>query len=177
MKEQAAQTRSCLRILVGRIERGDYPHDCSEWSGADVVITPRMPNCSKDEFYPAPRCVVTRFSRELSWLFEEMRDVFASFLDGCNKIEFYGRLANMVARYQHRIGGSEENQRDLLLAVMHEAFSMLEEMEEGRFQCLPVAIGNTILDDAIKHAESGGYLGIDETRKFFEDMERRYRHA
>ena len=50
-------------------------------------------------------------------------------------------------------------------------------MEEGKFQYLFIAIGNTILDDFIDKAELSGYLGRESTREFFEDMERRHYDA
>ncbi len=86
--------------------------------------------------------------------------------DGTTKIEFFGRLANASLRYQSRCKG-EEKQIDLLFAVLHEAFSMLDEMEEGSFQYLPVAVGNTIADDFIEEAERRGFLSVEETKRFF----------
>ncbi len=86
--------------------------------------------------------------------------------DGTTKIEFFGRLANAALRYQDKCGGNEK-QRDLLFAVLHEAFAMLDEMEEGTFQYLAIAIGNTIADDLIERAESRGFIGVDETKEFF----------
>lgn len=177
MKHNFITARSKLLAIAERIKSGNYPHNRRYWGGADVVITAKAPKPSTGGFYPDPRYVVTRFSRELSWLFEEMGVTFFNFLDGCNKIEFYGRLANMAIRYQQRLKDETETEKDLLLAVLHEAFTMLEEMEDGRFQFLLVADGNTIFDDFIDRAELGGYLGIDETQKFFEDMERRYHDA
>ena len=154
MKDEFEKTRLALLSIAERIQKGDYPHNRQNWGGADVVITSKAPKPTEGGFYPEPRYVVTQFSRELSWLFEEMRNTFAPFLDGCNKIEFYGRLANMANRYQQRLKGKEEREKDLLLAVLHDAFAMLEEMEEGNFQFLMVATGNTIFDDLIERPES-----------------------
>jgi hypothetical protein len=82
------------------------------------------------------------------------------------KIEFFGRLANAALRYQSRCGGAEVR-KELLLAVLHEAYAMLEELEEGTFQCLAVASGNEIADDFIEREEKRGFLGVDETKRFF----------
>ena len=177
MKGEFKKTRVSLLCLAERIEKGDYPHNRRDFGGADVVITSETSKPTEGGFYPDPRYVVTPFSHELSWLFEEMRDMFASFLDGCNKIEFYGRLANMANRYKKRLKGKKENEKDLLLAVLHETFAILEEMEEGNFQFLMVAVGNTIFDDIIERAESEGYLGVDETQKFFKEMEKKHHDA
>jgi|TARA_B100001964_G_scaffold65593_1_gene74694 hypothetical protein len=177
MKDELKKTRLSLMCLAERIEKGDYPRNRMNWGGADVGITSKAPKPTEGGFYPDPRYVVTPFSRELSWLFEEMRDIFSPFLDGCNKIEFYGRLANMANRYQKRLKGKKENKEDLLLAVLHEAFATLEEMDEGNFQFLMVAAGNTIFDDLIERTESEGYLGVDETQKFFKEMEKKHHDA
>lgn len=166
-------TRNSLVDISKLIKSGDYPHNISNWGGADVVITDEEPNLSQDGFYPDPRFVVTQFSHELSWLFNTLKVVFNPYIDGCSKIEFYGRLANMAERYQVRLHGEEEQEQDLLNAVLHEAFSMLDEMEEGGFRFLVVAEGNTIFDDIIDRADSGGYLGVEKTRQYLEDLERR----
>jgi hypothetical protein len=169
--------RAKLLCLASRIDAGNYPHDAEEWGGAGVVVTSRQPKDSGNNFYPEPRNVVTRFSREVSWLFAELRDAFAPLLDGCNKVEFYGRLANMPSRYKESLNGAPEQARDLLLAVLHEAFAMLEEMGEDRFEFLLVSNGNTILDDLIEKAERSGYLGVEATRRFFEEAESKFRDA
>lgn len=135
-----------------------------EWGGADVIITNRQPELSKNNFYPEPRYVVTKFSLELSWLFNQLKDIFSELIDGMTKIEFYGRLANAGISYTSH---SNNNCKELLLSVLHEAFAMLEEFEEGRFIALSIAIGNEIYKE-IEQGEKSGYIGIEETNKFFE---------
>ncbi len=143
-----------------------------DWGGADVVIAPVSIEASFG-FYPEPRTVVTQFSREVSWLFEKLRDAFSEVLDGTSKIEFYGRLANAAKTYQQQVNGGE-NAKDILRAVLYEAVLMLEEIEEGTFEYLSVAIGNTILADLVEESEKSGYLGVDATREFFKKMEERH---
>ena len=176
-------TKQKLIDLGEQIAQGAYPHDAREWEGADVVIergnpgSSGMPRRSAQGFYPEPRVVRTLFSNELSWLFTALRDIFHGHFDGCTKIEFYGRLANMATRYQARLKGTEEQEEDLLRAVLHEAFSILEEMEEGCFCYLPVAVGNTIFDDLIDRADSEGYLSVEETQALLREIEGRDRDA
>ena len=71
------------------------------WQGADVVITKKAPSPSVDNFYPDPRFVETRFVGELSWLFEQLRDVFMK-SDGYGfwKEELFGRLGNVAVKFQ-----------------------------------------------------------------------------
>lgn len=145
-----------------------------DWGGADVAISPvAIDKVASGGFYPAPRTVVTQFSREVSWLFDQLRDAFSGVLDGESKIEFYGRLANAAKSYQQRVNGGE-NAKDILRAVLKEAVVMLEEMEEGTFEYLSVSVGNTILADMIDDAERSGYLGVEATRDFFKKMEEKH---
>jgi hypothetical protein len=44
---------------------------------------------------------------------------------------------------------------------------MLDEFEEGNFQCLWFAPGNAIADDFIEREEKRGFIGVEETKKFF----------
>jgi hypothetical protein len=144
------------------------PRADREWGGADVVITSVAPRQSEaDEFYPGPRYVITEHSRQLSWMFERLRDAFyaESRLDGCSKIEFFGRLANAANRCLHRepLASAEL----LCAAVLHEAFAIYDEMEEGTFECLAVAVGNEIVDDYVDEAMRSGFLSVEETLAFF----------
>ncbi len=137
-----------------------------EWAGADVVITSEPPQIEPGGFYPNPRFVVTPHAAQLSWLFFQLRDAFRSLYDGNSKIELFGRLANAALRYQVKSQGLED-QRELCFAVLHEAYAILEEMEEGTFEYLSVAFGGMIADDFIEQAERKGFIGVDETRAFF----------
>ena len=58
--------------------------------------------------------------------------------------------------------------------MVHESYSILEEMEDGEFRFLPVASGNTIWDDLVDQGERSGYLGPEATRVFLESMEKKY---
>jgi hypothetical protein len=106
----------------------------------------------KGDFYPEPRYVVTDYSFELSWLFEALRDAFyaEARLDSCSKIEFFGRLANAGNRFLRR--SSLPTAHQLCAAVLHEAYAIYEEMEDGAFQCIPIAFGNEIVDDYVNEA-------------------------
>lgn len=145
----------------------------SEWGGADVFITSQKEKDDGDSFYPQPRKVFTPFSKQVSWLFEHLRDAFSGLIDGTSKIEFYGRLANAAAMYQKSVNG-DGNAQDILRAVLYEAVIMLEEMEEGTFDYLDVAVGNTILADMVDEAEESGYIGVEATGEFFKKMEEKH---
>ncbi|HBR58143.1 MAG TPA: hypothetical protein DEA22_11865 [Blastocatellia bacterium] len=145
-----------------------------DWGGADVVVSPiSIEKATSGGFYPEPRTVVTQFSREVSWLFEKLRDIFSSLLESDSKIEFYGRLAIAARGYQQRVNGGE-NAKDIMRAVLYEAVLMLEEMEEGTFEYLSVAVGNTILADLVEEGEKSGYIGVEATKEFFKKMEAKH---
>jgi len=148
------------------------------WQGADVKITNTKPKASDIDketyggFYPAPRFVVTEYHKELSWLFFQLKDIFydQNLLDGSSKIEFFGRLANAANLYISKLIQTPGNFEDLLKASLHEAFCMIEEMFDGSFTYLDVAPGGIIYDDIIDEAEKNGYLSVEESKKFFEEI-------
>jgi len=138
------------------------------WQGADVIITSKSPIVEEGGFYPAPRYVVTSHASELSWLFEQVRDIFMEIDDyGYLKEEIFGRLGNTANRFLSK--NPDANVRETLLAVMHEAFAITEEIQDGEFATLMVTSGNQILDDLISESEKGGFLTIEETKSYFKD--------
>ena len=178
MNDAMDTIRGKLSNLSSEILAGRFARASQAWGGADVAITAHPPEPSGgDDFYPEPRSVVTKHALELSWLFESLRDIFSPVLDSASKIEFYGRLANAANRYLAKVAVQSHSAQDLLFAVAHEAFAILDEMDEGEFHFLLVAVGNTIWDDLIEEAERSGYLGPEATRRFFEDMEKRHHDA
>jgi hypothetical protein len=154
-----------LNELENQIKQGSIGRS-RPWGGADVVIgPPPSPIQTENSFYPDSRYVATVHFAELSWLFEQLRDRFTKGIDGANKSEFYGRLANMANRFTTR-NGDQENSMPLLLAVMHQAFSIAEEIDEcGYLDYLPIAPGNLIKDDLINEFEQEEVLTAEETRK------------
>ncbi len=171
MRNDFEKVKQTLAKISKYIEERNYEKMSleSEWGGADVFITSETKEVKSGGFYSQPRTVVTPFSKELSWLFDCLRDAFAGLIDGTSKIEFYGRLANAASNYQTSVNG-DGNSQDILKAVLYEAVVMLEEMEEGTFDYLLVASGNTILADLVKKAEESGYIGVEATNKFFKQM-------
>jgi hypothetical protein len=157
-----------LKRLENVLVEPHLPRAEREWGGADVVISHKTPPKSeKGGFYPDPRYVITEYSFELSFLFEKLRDAFYAEkrLDGCSKIEFFGRLANAANRCIKRSGSLTS--RNLYAAVLHEAFAIYDEMEEGAFKCRAVAVGNEIVDDYVDDALRTGYIGDEATLEFF----------
>ena len=150
------------KVLNGQLERS------SMWQGANVIITSKPPIVRHDGFYPAPRYVVTLHASELSWLFEQLRNVFMEINDyGFFQEEIFGRLGNTANSLLSKNLNAEAP--ELLFAVMHEAFAIVEEIQDGEFAALMVSSGNQILDDLITESEKAGFLTIEETRAYFKN--------
>jgi len=169
IKVTLAKSVAQLEKLSSEIASGHVGRSSEPWQGADVVITEDLPVIQSDTFYPAPRFVVTEHVRELSWLFENARDAFKG-LDGYGfwKEEFFGRLGNSANRYITRL--PKHTAEALLLAVLHEAFCIAEEMEAGEFRALSISINNEIYDDIFREIEAEGLAEKSEVDAFIESL-------
>ena len=159
------KTIEALQILENELKLKKLKRLDHLWGFSHVGITKKLPKKSEGGSYPDPRYVVTDYAFELSWLFEELKNIFYELLDGCSKVEFYGRLANAANKCLNR--NQEVTAHLLCAAVLHEAYSIFEEMEEGTFTVLPIAIGNEFADDYIDENLKNGFIGVDETIAFF----------
>ncbi len=166
MASNFLEKREALNHLFQRLLLTPVPTD-KEWGGANVVITSRQVNKASISSYSELRQVVTADAKELSWLFCQLQDIFLGLYDSTSELEFFGRLANTALRYQS-ISKDDENQRDLLFAVLHEAFTILDEMEKGTFEYFLVSPGNEIVDDFIEQSERHGFISVEETKRFFD---------
>jgi len=108
-----------------------------EWRGADVIISQRLDNnfrkwlqdlplvLSSQDTEPRRRAVITEYSKELSWLFYKLRDIFSDRIDYVSKYDFYGSLAQSAIDYL----GKNKESRDvkvLLLTVLSTSKRFLE---------------------------------------------------
>ena len=151
--------------LSGSIAKDEFGTS-KPWGGADVCIVKKLPKIKSGGFYPDPRFVVTDHEIELSWLFEQLRDIFNKIEDyGFWKEELFGRLGNTANRYLTKFPTASA--KELLLAVMHEAFSIIEEIQDGDFRSPMVTINNRIYDDLILESERDEFLGVEETLEYF----------
>ena len=90
LKSGLAQMRVCL-------DSGEViPRAKRLWIGARVIICLKEQNLDGDSaFYPAPFEVVTPHALELSWILNDLRNLFieAGILNSMNKFDFYKGLA------------------------------------------------------------------------------------
>ena len=122
-----------IEDLQMRIENTDISVEAKaveEWGGADVIIQQTLDAdiekwlgdqpavIALQSTEPRRRAVITENSRELSWLFYELSDVFSEEIDYTSKYDFYGLLAqsaiDYLADYEY-----VQDPRDLLLAVLN----------------------------------------------------------
>lgn len=121
--------------LQKRINAMDFLEEarvCQDWGGADVIIASQMKkdildwqNSKPDTISyrktaPRRRAVITEYSRELSWLFYKLKDIFVGRIDYASKYDFYGTLAQAALDYIE-IKKSNANCQELLLAVLDSA--------------------------------------------------------
>ena len=95
------------------------------FGGADISIVSKLPT-HKNSFYGDPLFVVTKFSKELSWLIFKLKDLFNEDLDYMNKYPFYGRLAESANK---SININSENLTKILLDILDEAEKTSKETE------------------------------------------------
>ena len=109
-----------LDELERKIESGDISKEAStikEWGGADVIISRRLNDnvkewlgnqpsvISSQKSEPKRRAIITEFSKELSWLFFQIRDIYAGEIDYISKYDFYGLLAQTAIDYLEKNEG------------------------------------------------------------------------
>ena len=129
-----------LDSLERKIESGNIVREASsimEWAGADVIISSQLNDSVKEWFgdqfmvislqktEPRRRAVITEFSKELSWLFYQLKDIFAEEIDNMSKHDFYGMLAQASIDYLEK---NPENLKcdQLLYSVLDKAKSFLK---------------------------------------------------
>ncbi|MGC8494962.1 MAG: hypothetical protein ACP5SH_24850 [Syntrophobacteraceae bacterium] len=130
-----------LAAIQQRVDSGEFLNPAqlaSEWGGADVIITSRSSDrvrkwladsplvISPQETEPRRQAVITEFSKELSWLFCQLRDAFSGSIDFISKYDFYGRLAQTALEYLEENNGKTQCVQ-LLNAVLGEAWRMANE--------------------------------------------------
>jgi hypothetical protein len=144
------------------------PMAAKMWSGADVMIGFRIEGDRPwSSFYPKDREIVTKHALELSYFFEALRDAFfeEGLIDFSSKIEFFGRLA--TAADACLLERPDAAAQLICAAVLREAYSTKEQIENGEFDYLLISEGNQIADDLASSGQRTGYSGIGETVEFF----------
>jgi hypothetical protein len=131
-KLDSLERKICSGIIVKEA------NSIMEWAGSDVIISSQLNDSIKEWFgdqfpvftlektEPRRRAVITEFSKELSWLFYQLKDIFSGELNYISKPVFYGMLAQTSIDYL------EKNKEDvkcdqLLFSVLDKARSFSNE--------------------------------------------------
>ena len=129
-----------LERVEERLQTEDISRKASttrEWRGADVIISKGLDNnfkkwlqnqplvLSSQDTEPRRRAVITEYSKELSWLFYKLREIFSDRIDYTSKFDFYGSLAQSAIDY---LGKNKESRdvKALLLTVLSTSKGFLE---------------------------------------------------
>ena len=125
-----ANAENGLKSLLTEIKTGKYVDHSKLWRGADIAIASEQPEKSDSWWPPQDEFVLTPYSRELSWLFFQIRDVFYEndLIDYYSKYELFGRMADAANIYTGKTGYSNSSITGLLISVHSEADMILREM-------------------------------------------------
>ena len=114
-----------LRELIKKNEVTKLSKSTPLFGGADISIVSKTPNIN-DGFYGSPQFVITKYSKELSWLIFQLKEIFKDDLEYMNKYPFYGHLAE---RANKSISMNSDDLKKILLVVLDEAEKMSKEIE------------------------------------------------
>jgi hypothetical protein len=124
-----------IDALKQKIDSGSFlngPKLKNEWGGADVIIRNKLNEnerkwlgrqnivLSFQKNEPRRRAVITEFSKELSWTFIRLRDIFGENINYISKYDFYGSLAQAAIEYIEDSGEHTEC-KQLLYVVLDAA--------------------------------------------------------
>jgi len=136
-----SNTERAVVELYRAVWAGLCPREVAEWQCRVVSITSTRPTQIGFEVRESPNCIVTKFSSELSWLMSYLVDSFSP-EPGTAKAEgITERLAARAQRHLSNGGWRDDSERPLLMEVLDEACSILEEADRSvpgrlaRFQC------------------------------------------
>ncbi len=114
-----------------------------EWEGADVLIKNKLDPATKkwlgnqplvisfQSNEPRYRAVITNYSKELSWLFYRLKDIFSGQLDYVSKYDLYGLLAQSAIDYLANNEGTQDA-KTLLITVLSSAKEFSKKDETTR---------------------------------------------
>lgn len=86
-----------LEALVRAGKITELAAETKPFGGADIMIVGKRPE-AKNDFYGEPEFVVTKHYKELSWLINQLKEIFADKVNFANKLNFYGLIADTANR-------------------------------------------------------------------------------
>ena len=127
-----------LDKLEQRIAEREYEAagDVEMWDGFDVVVSAhaddslehwvRIPtqSCDFHRVEARRRAVVTRYARELSWLFEQLRDIHPGEIERITDEDFYALLSDEANQYieEHKAGATASHLLESVIKKVREIY-------------------------------------------------------
>ena len=136
MDEKLLQALDELRQKIQNEDIATISKDTKNLGGADVVIKKKMDKSTESwledqplvisyqKFEPKRRVVITKYSKELSWLFIQLKIIYSEKIDYISKYDFYGLLAQSAIDYLKI--SDESNLSSLLLTVLDSSKKFLK---------------------------------------------------
>lgn len=131
MDFETLQKLDKLQVSIDEREFETEKNSIREWQAFDVIIRGRSDEATRrwvrvpaqvQDFHhaePKRRAVATRYAKELSWLFEELKEIHPGDVECISDHDFYGLLADVANLYLEEHKGGTTASR-LLEAVMDE---------------------------------------------------------
>ena len=119
-----------LKHQIETVDISKKAKTVKEWAGVDVIIKSKLDEntikwvgdqlcvISLQNTEPKRRTVITKYSKELSWLFYQLKDIFSERIDYISKYDFYGLLAQSAIDYLAN-NKDTKNSKDLLIKVLN----------------------------------------------------------
>lgn len=86
-----------IKDIIKKIDNKDYIQECEkvkEFGGADVIV------CKKAPYTDTSKIIVeTKYSKEISWLIEQLKLVYSKDYDYISKYDFFATIANSAIKY------------------------------------------------------------------------------
>lgn len=86
-----------LELLKNQINWGHFPKIYPHFAGAHLIITDN-PN---RKFEEGDIVILTEFAGSISWLIEQLKNIYVEKLDYYNKFEFYEEIGNILKKTLH----------------------------------------------------------------------------
>ena len=86
-----------IKDIVKKINNKDYIQECEkvkEFGGADVIVCQKAPYANTSKII-----VETKYSKEISWLIEQLKNVYSGEYDYISKYDFFAKIANSAIEY------------------------------------------------------------------------------
>lgn len=105
-----------IKDIIKKIDNKDYIQECEkvkEFGGADVIV------CQKAPYTNTSKIIVeTKYSKEISWLIEQLKLIYSKDYDYISKYDFFATIANTANAYISTNG--DKNIEEMMKSIIME---------------------------------------------------------